>query len=159
MFLTGCAQTPTSSVTLPSSFATDAKITVDDTVYGAYISRFAGGYWQIELKEPAAVKGLIFTVSGEDTEVSFDGLRFTFDTDKFPVGSVVAAAIDSLDRILASPVDVINGEESCLATGTIGNETYALTMSKTHIPQRLELTECKMTIDFYTFDTIEVTEQ
>lgn len=157
--LSGCTQSPTSSVTLPPCFASEVTITAGDTVYGAKLSRFADGYWQIEMESPAAVKGLIFTISGGETEVGFDGLRFTFDTSRFPVGSVIAATIDNFDRIMSSPLDVINGEDSCLATGTIGDETYTLSLTKTHVPQKLELSNCGMTIEFVSFDIIEIVEQ
>ncbi len=154
--LTGCAGSPSSSVTLPPCFVTEAEITAGETVYGVYLSRYAPNCWQVELTQPAAVKGLLFTINGGDTEVSFDGLKFTFDTSRFPVGSVVSAAIDSLDLLLASSINVIEGEEQCLATGTIGEENYTLTLSKTMIPQKLELTDSKLTINFVTFDVVQI---
>lgn len=159
MLLAGCTESPTASVTLAPSFSSNVNITVSDTSYGANLSRFADGYWRVELDTPAAVKGLIFTVSGGETEVGFDGLKFTFDTARFPVGSVVAAAIDNLDRILCAPIDVINGEETCLATGTIGEESYTMTLTKTHVPQKLELANCGMVIEFMSYDVIEMVEQ
>ena len=159
LILCGCSKAPTSNVSLPTNFATETVITVEDTVYNAILSRYADGYWKIELLAPMAVKGLIFTVSGENTEVSFDGLRFTFDTARFPVGSVVTAAISYLDRLIASPIDVIKGEEQCLATGTINEEAYTLTLSKTNVPQKLELADSGMTIEFTTFDIVEFVEQ
>lgn len=159
LLLSGCSRMPTSNVSLPQYFATEAVITIADTSYTAILSRRGDGYWNIELSAPAAVKGLIFTVSGENTEVSFDGLRFTFDTARFPVGSVVSAAIGYLDRLIASPIDVIAGEEQCLATGTLNDEPYALTLSKNNIPQKLELAGSGMTIEFTTFDVVEFVEQ
>lgn len=157
--LCGCTQTPTSNVSLPTTFSTETVITVGNTVYNAILSRYADGYWKIELLAPMAVKGLIFTVNGEDTEVAFDGLRFTFDTARFPVGSVVTSAISHLDRLIASPIDVIKGDEQCLATGTINEGAYTLTLSKTNIPQKLELADCGMMIEFTTFDVVEFVEQ
>ena len=77
VLLCGCTKMPTSEYCLSKCFVTDATITVGETEYGAALSRFADGYWLVELTSPAAVKGLIFTVSGENTEVSFDGLKFT----------------------------------------------------------------------------------
>lgn len=159
ILLVGCTKNPASSINLPTQFAAEATITAGETNYCAYLSRYADGYWQIEMTEPAAVKGLIFTISGGNTEVSFDGLRFTFDTGRFPVGSVVAATIDSLDRLIASPIDMINGEDQCLATGKIGDQSYTLTLSKTKIPQKLELAESGMTIEFTTFDVIDTVEE
>ena len=159
LLLAGCTESPTASVTLAPSFSSNVNITVGETVYGANMSRFADGYWRVELDTPTAVRGLIFTISGGNTEVDFDGLRFTFDTARFPVGSVVGTAIDNLDRILSGPIDVINGEENCLATGSIGEESYAMTLSKTHVPQKLELTECGMTIEFTSYDVIEFVEE
>ena len=154
LLLTGCAGSPSSSVVLPPCFNSEAEITVGDTAYGVYLTRYAPGCWQVELNQPAAVKGLLFTVKDGGTEVSYDGLRFTFDTSRFPVGSVVAASIDSLDRLFASPVEVIEGEEQCLAAGKIGEESYTLSLSKTMIPQKLELAD-KMTIEFLSFDVIQ----
>ena len=159
LLLAGCTESPTASVTLPPSFSSNVNITVDETTYGANLSRFADGYWRVELETPAAVKGLFFVVSGGETEIGFDGLRFTFDTARFPVGSVVAAAIDNLDRIMCAPIDVINGDDTCLATGTIGEESYTMTLSKTHVPQKLELVNCGMVIEFTSYDVIEAVEQ
>lgn len=158
LLLSACTENPTSTVTLPPCFSSEVNITVGDTVYGANLSRFADGYWKVELENPAAVKGLIFTVSGGETEVGFQGLRFTFDTARFPVGSVVAAAVDNLDRIISAPIDVLSGDENCLATGNVGGETYTLTLSKTHVPQKLELAVCGMVIEFLSFDVIETVE-
>lgn len=107
------------------------------------------------MTSPAAVKGLIFTITGGETDVSFDGLRFTFDTQRFPVGSVVQMTLSRLDRLFSSPVDVINGDEQCLATGSLGEESYTLTLSKTHIPQKLEFADSEMSISFNSFDLIE----
>lgn len=157
--MTGCTTTPSSNVTLPSCFSTEAVITVSDTVYNAILTRFGDGYWKIELTAPMAVKGLIFTVDGANTEVSFDGLRFTFDTGRFPVGSVVSAAIGYLDRLIASTLDVITGDDQCLATGTLNSEAYTLTLSKTNVPKKLELADSGMTIEFTTFDVVEIVEQ
>ncbi len=156
--LTACAGSPVSSLTLPPCFAANTDVAAGDTVYSMYLSRFADGYWQVELTAPAAVKGLIFTVSGENTDVSFDGLKFTFDTARFPVGSVVSAAIDALDRLYASPLEVVVGEEQNIATGTVGESGYTLTLSKTNLPQKLELPDSGITLTFNTFDVIEVTE-
>ena len=154
LIITGCAGSPSSSVTLPPCFITETEITAGETVYSVDLTRYAPACWQVELTAPSAVKGLLFTVNGGDTEVSYDGLKFTFDTSRFPVGSVVAAAIDSLDRLLASPVEVIEGEEQCLATGKIGEESYTLTLTKNLVPQKLELSD-KMTIEFVTFDVVQ----
>ena len=156
--LCGCAKAPTDSVTLPPCFSTETEITVEDTAYGAILSRYADGFWKVELLSPAAVKGLIFTVNGEETEVAFQGLRFTFDTARFPVGSVVSAAISKLDRLIASPIEVMNGDEQCLATGTVGGEGYTLTLSLTHVPTKLELADSGMTVVFKTFDVVEFEE-
>lgn len=155
ILLCGCTKSPTTALKLPQSYVTETEITAGDTVYGAVLSRFADGYWQIELCSPAAVKGLIFTVSGENTDVSFDGLKFTFDTNRFPVGSVVSSAIDCLDRLAAQELDVIVGEEQCLASGSLGEEDFTLTLSKTKVPQKLELVDSGMTVEFKTFDIVE----
>lgn len=157
--MTGCAKNPSSSVTLPPSFVSEVEITADETAYGATLSRFADGYWQVELSSPAAVKGLIFTVNAGDTEVGYEGLKFTFDTSRFPVGSVVAAAIDNLDRIFASPLAVINGEEECLATGSSGEESYTFTLTKNYVPKKLELAKCGLCINFTNFSEIEKVEE
>ena len=156
--LSGCTKSPVNTLELPKCFVTSTEISVGDTVYGAVLSRFSDGYWQIELDSPAAVKGLIFTISGADTEVSFDGLRFTFDTSRFPVGSVVSDVISRLDRRISKPIDVISGDEQSLATGKIDDEGYTLTLSKTNIPQKLELVESGMTIVFDTFDIAQIEE-
>lgn len=157
--LVGCSKAPTDEVTLPPCFSTETEITVEDTVYGAILSRYADGCWKVELTEPAAVKGLIFNISGENTEVAFDGLRFTFDTSRFPVGSVVSAAVGYLDRLAASPFTVINGEEQCLASGELDGKSYTLTMNRNKIPLKLEVDDGRMTIDFTTFDVVEFIEQ
>lgn len=155
VLLCGCTKMPTSEYCLSKCFVTDATITVGETEYGAALSRFADGYWLVELTSPAAVKGLIFTVSGENTEVSFDGLKFTFDTARFPAGSVVSEAIGHIDRLASETLTVINGDEQCLASGEIDGESYTLTLSKTLVPQKLELDGCGMCITFEGFEEVE----
>lgn len=158
LLLTGCATSPTSSVTLPSSFTSETKITYGDTDYGVVLSRFADGYWQVELLSPLAVKGLIFTISGESTDVAFDGLKFTFDTARFPVGSVVSAAVKRLDRLISRPIEVINGEEQCLGSGEIEGESFTLSLQKNGVPLKLEMSTSGLTVEFLSFEETEVTE-
>lgn len=157
LILASCAKAPTTQVKLPPSFTSEAEITVGDTAYSAAFNRFADGCWQVEMLSPAAVKGLIFTISGGETDVGFDGLHFTFDTNRFPAGSVISSATGAFDRLCSQEIDAINGEENSLATGTLGDDSYTLTMTKNHIPQRLEL-ESGMTIEFVKFDIIEQVE-
>ncbi len=107
------------------------------------------------MTSPAAVKGLIFNVAGEETGISFDGLRFTFDTQRFPVGSVVQTALTRLDRLFSAPIEIITGDEQCLASGDLGGESFALTLTRAHVPQKLELSDCGMSISFDSFEEIE----
>ena len=155
---TGCTAKPTSTVELPQSFISDVEIAVGDTEYGAMMTRFADGIWQVEMTEPAAVKGLIFTVSGAETDIAFEGLRFTFDTERFPVGSVVQSTLSKLDRLFSSPVEVLSGEDQCLAAGNIAEESFTLTLSKTNVPEKAEFADSEMTVTFKTFDLIEKDE-
>ena len=155
----GCTKSPTEEVTLPPCFNSEVNINVGDTSYTAYLSRYADGYWRIELLNPMAVKGLIFTVSGGETEVGFSGLQFTFDTSRFPVGSVITSATERIDKLMISPLDVITGDDNCLATGKLGEESFTLTLSKTHVPQKLEFTDIGMSVEFVSFDIIEVVEE
>lgn len=158
LLLTGCSTSPTSSVSLPSCFTSETKITYADTDYGVTLSRFADGYWQVELLSPLAVKGLIFTISGESTDVTFDGLKFTFDTSRFPVGSVVSAAVKRLDRLIASPVDVINGEEQCLGSGELDGESFTLSMTKNGVPLKLEMATSGLCVEFLSFEETETVQ-
>lgn len=158
IMLCGCSVSPTSQVTLPPSFIAEADITVGETAYTASLSRYADSCWQVEMLSPAAVKGLIFTVSNGETEVSFDGLHFTFDTGRFPAGSVVSAVIKNMDRLYAQPLDVIVGDEQSLASGTLDDRAYTLTLSKNNIPIKFELAD-GMCVEFTRFDLIEKVEE
>ena len=157
LIMTGCAASATSKVTLPPSFNSEVNVTIGDTVYGACLSRYADSCWLVEMTAPAAVKGLIFTVTNGETEVGLNGLHFSFDTEKFPAGAVAKCVMDAVDRLYAQPLDVIVGDESCLATGTLGNESFTLSMTKNYVPQKLEFGE--MTVEFLKFDVIEKLEE
>lgn len=158
LILSGCASAPTGSVSLPSCFEAETKITYGETDYGVMLSRFADGYWRVELMSPLAVKGLIFDISGENTDVGFNGLRFTFDTTRFPVGSVVTAAVGRLDRLFSSPIDTIKGDEQCLASGDIEGEGYTLTLTKNNVPMKLEMAASGLCIEFLSFVETEINE-
>lgn len=156
--LCGCTPKATDERTLPKCFNSNVTLEIEDMTYEALMTRFADGWWQVELTAPEAVKGLIFTISGEDTEISFKGLHFTFDTSKFPVGSVVSMATKSFDRLAPLTLDVVKGEANDFASGNVDGMAYSLTLDKNGTPVSLELGDCGMKIGFADFEEIEEEE-
>ena len=150
--LCGCAPGATDQRTLPKCFDCTAQIEFDGMVYETAMSRLSDGWWEVELTAPEAVKGLVFSVNGEDTEISFKGLHFTFDTSKFPVGSVVSLAIKSFDRLASLSLDVVSGEATDFASGEADGMTYSLTLDKNGTPLTLDLGDSGMKITFTSFE-------
>ena len=150
--LCGCAPGATDQRTLPKCFDCTAQIEFDGMVYETAMSRLSDGWWEVELTAPEAVKGLVFSVNGEDTEISFKGLHFTFDTSKFPVGSVVSLAIKSFDRLASLSLDVVYGEATDFASGEADGMTYSLTLDKNGTPLTLDLGDSGMKITFTSFE-------
>lgn len=136
-------------------FTADAEIEFDGMTYRTLLTRMADGWWEVELTAPEAVKGLIFAVNGEDTEISFKGLHFTFDTSKFPVGSVVSLAIRSFDKIAPLELDIIEGETTDFSSGEANGTVYTMTLDKNGTPLTLELGDCGMKITFLSFEEID----
>lgn len=155
----GCSPKASKERTMPKCFNSTAEIEFDGMTYEAILSRMADGWWEVELCAPEAVKGLVFTISGEDTEISFRGLHFTFDTSKFPVGSVVSIAVKSFDRLAPLALEVVEGESTDFASGNIDGMAYSLTLGKNGIPQTLELGDCGMKITFTSFEEVEESQQ
>lgn len=157
LLLVSCAKSPSGEITLPGCFSADADITIGETVYTVCLNRFSEGRWQAEVMSPAAVKGLTFTIEGDTVTPGFKGLSFSFDRDKFPAGSVINIAIRAFDRLAAAPLGVIVGDENLLASGDIDGEAYALTVSKSGIPEHLEYGA--MSVSFTRFDVAEEVEE
>ena len=122
------------------------------------MTRYADRCWVVEFTAPETVKGLIFTIDGEDTEISFNGLHFTFDTEKFPVGSVVSIFIDSVDRLMPIEHEIVEGESSDFITGQVEDMSYTMTLDKNGIPLTLELGDSGMKIEFCEFEEYETEE-
>ncbi len=156
--LCGCTPKLTQERTLAKCFESTAQIEVEDMTYEACLSRLGDGWWIVELTAPEAVKGLVFTVEGEDTEISFKGLHFTFDTSKFPVGSVVSTAIRSFDRIAPLTLDVTEGETNDTSAGEIDGMAYSITLDKNGTPISLDFGGGEIKITFLTFDRTEEIE-
>lgn len=150
--LCGCAPGATDQRTLPKCFDCTAQIEFDGMVYETAMSRLSDGWWEVELTAPEAVKGLVFSVNGDDTEISFKGLHFTFDTSKFPVGSVVSLAIKSFDRLAPLSLDVVSGETTNFASGEADGMTYSMTLDKNGTPLTLDLGDSGMKITFTSFE-------
>ncbi|MCD7786001.1 MAG: hypothetical protein LUH18_10635 [Oscillospiraceae bacterium] len=160
MGLSGCALSPdaTKEKSLPTAFTATAEVDFDDTIYEMLLTRWSDGWWNVELTSPAIVSGLIFDVNGEETTISFKGLNFSFDSSKFPVGSVVSLVTKSFDKLVLLELDVTEGEESDYCSGETNGTVYSLTFSKTGIPMVLELGESDdenyMRISFVDFELI-----
>lgn len=158
--LCGCAlsQKLTSEKSLPAAFTATAEVDFDDTIYEMLLTRLSDGTWNVELTSPAIVSGLIFDVEGEETTISFKGLNFSFDSSKFPVGSVVSLVTKSFDKLVPLELDVTEGEESDYCSGETNGTVYFLTFSKTGIPMVLELGESDdenyMRITFVEFELL-----
>ncbi len=158
--LSGCALSPdsTKEKSLPTAFTATAEVDFDDTIYEMLLTRWSDGWWNVELTSPAIVSGLIFDVNGEETTISFKGLNFSFDSSKFPVGSVVSLVTKSFDKLVPLELDVTEGEESDYCSGETNGTVFSLTFSKTGIPMVLELGESDdenyMRISFVDFELI-----
>ncbi len=153
VMLSGCAPTPTSTVELPKSFIAETDITVSETTYKVGLTRYGDGCWHAEVLEPLAVRGLTFDYDGGSVTPGYKGLSFTFDKSRFPAGAVVSTVVDSLDRLIPYPVDVIVGDEGLLASGEVGGESFAMSLTKAGIPERIEIGEMK--VEFSTLNILE----
>ena len=151
VILCGCTPKLKRERTIAKCFESTAQIEVDDMTYEASLSRLADGWWIVELTAPEAV----FNVEGEETEISFKGLHFTFDTSKFPVGSVVSTAVKSFDRIAPLTLDMVEGETSDFSTGEVDGMAYSVTLDKNGTPISLELGDSGMKITFLSFEATE----
>lgn len=156
VILCGCVSTTKDTVILPTMFTTSATIHFDDTDYEAKVTRYADSNWVVEFTFPDTVKGLIFTVDGEDVEISFNGLHFTFDTQKFPVGSVVSIFTKSFDRIIPITHEVIRGDTSDFVSSQADDVSYSITLDKNGIPLSLEFGNSGMKIEFSDFEITTV---
>lgn len=154
----GCNVAGTSKEALPPAFCAGVEIEFDDMVYKAAVERYADSQWKVEFLAPDAVKGLIFTTEGEETVISFNGLHFTFDTQKFPVGSVVSMLTKSIDRIMPCELSVVEGETTDFASGEVDGMSFAMTLDKNGIPLSLELGDSGMKIAFTEFEIVTVGE-
>lgn len=155
IILCGCTPKLKRERTIAKCFDSTVQIEVDDMTYEASLSRLADGWWIVELTALEAVKGLVFNVEGEETEIAFKGLHFTFDTSKFPVGSVVSTAVKSFDRIAPLTLDMVEGETSDFSTGEVDGMAYSVTLDKNGTPISLELGDSGMKITFLTFEATE----
>lgn len=153
----GCNVNSTQEGIFPVTFKSTAEITFGDMIYEASVTRYADSNWVVEFLAPEAVKGLIFTTEGDSTEISFNGLHFTFDTDKFPVGSVVSILTKSIDKIVPCELVIVEGDTTDFASGEIDGASFAITLDKNRTPLSLELGDSGMKIKFIEFERLETT--
>lgn len=151
----GCTPKKTEQRTLPKCFDASVQINYDDMCYEADMQRLSDGCWTIELTAPEAVKGLVFDIKGQETEIGFKGLHFTFDTSKFPVGSVIALAVRSFDRLAPLSLDVTSGEASDFSSGEVEGMAYSLSLDKNGTPLTLDFGDSGMSIKFVSFEEKE----
>lgn len=151
VILCGCTSAAKDTVILPTMFTTNATIGFDDTDYKALVTRYADSNWVVEFTFPDTVKGLIFTIENDDVEISFNGLHFTFDTQKFPVGSVVSIFTKSFDRIIPISHTVVRGDTTDFISGQADDVSYSITLDKNGIPLSLEFGNSGMKIEFTEF--------
>lgn len=156
IILCGCTSKATDVYTLPSQFTSRVELAFDETDYKADVVRYADSNWVVEFTAPETVKGLIFTVDGEGVQISFNGLHFTFDTQKFPVGSVVSIFTKSFDRIVASEHTLIQGDTNDFISGQIDDISYSMTIDQNGIPLSLEFGNSGMRIEFSDFEIITI---
>ena len=156
--LSGCTPKLKTERTIPKCFDTIMEITHEDMTYQATASRLDDGVWIIELTSPEAVKGLVYNINSGSAEISFKGLHFTFDTQKFPVSSVISIAIASIDKLAPMTLDLTQGETLDISSGEADGLTYSLTMDKNGTPQSLELGDYGMSIKFSGFTELEQIE-
>lgn len=159
VLLCGCNMSATQEGVFPAMFISTVQITFGDMVYEACVTRYADSNWVVEFLAPEAVKGLIFTTEGESTEISFNGLHFTFDTEKFPVGSVVSMLTKSIDRIVPCELTVVEGDTTDFASGEIDGMSFALTLDKNGTPLSLEFGDSGMKVKFVEFERLEATTE
>ncbi len=158
LLLCGCENGVSDKLMLPSCFTADAKIGFDGTEYGLTLTRYSDSNWVVEFTAPETVKGLIFTVEDGDTSISFKGLHFTFDSEKFPVGAVMSMFYKSYDRLCPLEHDMVVGEKNDFVTGEVDDMTYTMTVDKNGCPLTLDLGDSGMSVEFENFEICEVTE-
>ena len=151
----GCSGKAKDNRTLPKTFNASAIVEFDGMTYEALLTRISDGYWRVELLQPDAVRGLVFDIAGEEMNISFKGLLFTFDSEKFPVSSVVSLITKSFDRLVPINLDIVVGDETDNASGTVDDIAYSITFDKNGTPLTMEFANCQMKITFNTFEEIE----
>ena len=155
LFLCGCSGKAKDNRTLPKTFNASAIVEFDGMTYEALLTRISDGYWRVELLQPDAVRGLVFDIAGEEMNISFKGLLFTFDSEKFPVSSVVSLITKSFDRLVPINLDVVVGDETDNASGEVDDIAYSIIFDKNGTPLTMEFANCQMKITFESFDEIE----
>ncbi len=158
VMLAGCTTAPKKENLLPSQFTAVANVNFDETDYCVNLTRYADSNWVVEFTAPETVCGLIFTTENGETDISFKGLHFTFDTQKFPVGSVVKILCGSYDRLVPIEHEMVEGDKSDFVTGQVDDMSYTLSTDKNGIPIKLELGDSGMCIEFESFECAEATE-
>ncbi len=158
LLLCGCEAGVSDKYLLPQCFTTDATVGFDGTEYELTLTRYSDSNWVVEFTAPETVKGLIFTVENGDTEISFKGLHFTFDSEKFPVGAVMSMFYKSYDRLCPLEHETVVGEKSDFVNGEVEDMSYSMTVDKNGCPLTLDLGDSGMSVKFENFEICQVSE-
>ena len=93
----GCQKQAEKTPPVTQGFVCDADIHYGDLNVKALITRPVAGVCRVEIKEPAALSGMVLDLDGEKMKISYLGLAFDLSPKDMPDTSFAQALINALD--------------------------------------------------------------
>lgn len=116
---------------LTRGFTCNADIKYGDVVLSAGINRVGSGAWDVEVMEPASLKGMKLTYQNGDVSVSYLGMTITLPEDSLPVKTAAGLLFDALDNAAeGTGTSFTQNGDTISVNGSTGDNKYALTLDK-----------------------------
>lgn len=144
LLLCGCGGGDVLPVTKQISFTAALEYCGEDYVCSTSVDK--NGAMRLEVNEPEALRGLKFTVDGDNITAEMMGLKYTPDTGKMPLG---AAAL-RLYGIFAGCSSVVLSKSAgnCSYEGRLADSEYTVTFSPVGLPLGASLSDGSLSAKF-----------
>ena len=156
IFLTLCACSGGKSIEPKLSGVTfTAEMTHYNEVYSFSGEILSDGTLKAAVTAPEELKDINFTINDEGTTVEYKGLTYSPVEGSMPFSGIMEELYAPIREIISSGATA-NSEG--LLTGGEGVRAYALTVSPTGLPQKLEIPDESFNIRFYNVSVEDVND-
>lgn len=143
--LCGCgSEVLVTPVTRQISFT--AEITYYNECFVCEAAVDENGVMEMTVQSPEALRGLRFTLDGQDTTAELMGLTYTPRSENMPFVAVSRTLYDLLTDCAEQHLEREDG--NCVYSGTAGERPFTVTFAPSGLPIKAEIPDDSFTVEF-----------